>query len=51
MKVWKAIIKERCNKHLVTPEYYGESNEKFLISFWGLNEPDVEWYKLYCVEE
>ena len=61
MITWKATIKERDNEHLLTPTYsmsndmFGHikderqrDNEtrKFLIDFWGLNNPDVEWYKL-----
>lgn len=45
MKHFKATIKET-NGHIVKPEYYGddEVTVKFLIDFWGCNEPDVEWY-------
>ena len=62
METWKAIIKEKGNEHLLTPEYsfpdssmfWYITNEcqreyeirKFLTNFWGLNNPDVEWYKL-----
>lgn len=62
MEIWKAVIKEKDNAVLLTPEYYfpeggmfsGITDEqqreyetrKFLVDFWGLEEPDVEWYKL-----
>jgi len=59
MVTWKATIKERGNDNLLTPSYtFGENldeqNEeltrKFLIKFWGLEEPDVEWYELERIE-
>ena len=62
MITWQATIKEKGNEHLLTPEYWfpdggmfsGISDKrqreyemrKFLREFWGLNNPDVEWYKL-----
>jgi hypothetical protein len=61
MITWQATIKENGNDHLLTPSYsmtedmFGYIKDerqreyemrKFLIEFWGLNNPDVEWYKL-----
>jgi len=61
MITWQATIKERGNDHLLTPTYsmsddmFGHIKDerqreyetrKFLIEFWGLDNPDVEWYKL-----
>ena len=60
MEIWKATIKEKGNEHLLTPEYHLSNQfdyikdeklreckiRKFLRIFWGLNHPDVEWYKL-----
>lgn len=61
MITWQATIKECDNDHLLTPSYsmsddmFGHIKDerqreyetrKFLIKFWGLNNPDVEWYKL-----
>ena len=62
MEGWKATIKEKGSEHLLTPEYwFSESGgfscikdkrqreyeiKKFLKEFWGLDNPDVEWYKL-----
>lgn len=67
METWKATIKEKDNDVLLTPEYYfpeggmfsGITDEqkreyatrKFLIDFWGLEEPDVEWYELEKVSD
>ena len=46
MRHWKCTIKEVGNNHLLTPELTGDYDEKYCVKFWGLNEPDVEWYKL-----
>lgn len=61
MITWQATIKERDNNHLLTPSYsmpddmFGHIKDerlrkcemrKFLKEFWGLDNPDVEWYKL-----
>lgn len=41
----------------LTPSYFIPDTEKenydrsFFVKFWGLEEPDVEWYKLRCEEE
>ena len=63
MTTWKATIKERGNDHLLTPELVGNMFDyitdeqqrdnqciKYLIGFWGLEEPDVEWYKLEKID-
>ena len=61
MEIWKATIKEKGNEHLLTPEYHFSNQfdhindeklrecetRKFLKEFWGLDNPDVEWYVLY----
>lgn len=61
MEMWKATIKERGKDNLLTPTYsFCESSfgyikderqreyvtMKYLCKFWGLDNPDVEWYKL-----
>lgn len=57
MITWKATIKEVGNEHLLTPTYSISNeeekylNEQFFIDFWGLDEDDVEWYKLERIEE
>lgn len=39
-------IKEKENGNVLRPEYSGNVDEDFLIDFFGLNNPDVEWYKI-----
>ena len=63
METWKATIKEKGNEHLLTPEYHISNMfdyikdihvrqmeiRKYLRQFWGLDNPDVEWYKLEMI--
>ena len=59
MVTWKATIKEVGNEHLLTPTYSicncndeeKYLNEQFFIDFWGLEEDDVEWYKLERIDK
>ena len=61
MITWQATIKEYDNDHLFKPtcswtnapfDYIKDERQreheirKFLREFWGLDNPDVEWYKL-----
>ena len=48
MKTYKATIKERGRDGVLTPTYTTSEDvsRKFLIDFWGLNEPDVEWWRI-----
>lgn len=46
MKTWEITIKEVGNPHLLHPSYTGDVDRDFIIEFFGLNEPDVEWYKI-----
>lgn len=54
MKTWKARIKERGNKRVLTPKYTfattDEKTDQDMIEFWGLEKDDVEWYELELVE-
>ena len=47
-----AEIKEVGNPSILKPSLslscYDVPKEK-LVKFWGLDEPDVEWYKLYKI--
>lgn len=54
---WEAEIKERGRDGILKPSYSIPDAEKenydrsFFVKFWGLDQPDVEWYKLRCEEE
>ena len=43
-------IKEFGNPNILRPSYIGKADIKYLIEFYGLNEPDVAWYKIYGVK-
>ena len=57
MVTWKATIKEKGNDNLLTPTYLISNeeeqylNRQFFIDFWGLENDDVEWYRLERVED
>lgn len=53
MKHWKCTIKEKGNDRLLTPEYLGDDyvDESFCVKWWGLNNPDIEWYRLEEVKD
>jgi len=55
MKKWRAKIKEKDKDHILTPEYWfsdeNEKTRKNIIDFWGLENPDVEWYKLELFDD
>lgn len=46
MKTYNVTIKEVGNPNLLHPSYTGDVDRDFIIDFFGLNEPDVEWYKI-----
>ena len=43
---WKVTIKEKNNPNLLTPEMIGNYDENDVIAFLGLQNEDVEWYRL-----
>lgn len=48
--VYIAEIKEVGKPNVLTPSLIGEKKTRAeLIEFWGLQEADVEWYRLYQV--
>lgn len=51
MRTWKCTIKERGNDHVLIPTLTGDFDRNYCIKFWGLNNSDVEWYKLEEVNE
>ena len=46
--VYQVTIKEVGKQNVLKPTYSSitEVTEEFLIKFFGLNNPDVEWYKI-----
>lgn len=45
-KHYRVTIKEIGKDGVLTPQFHGEIDRAGLIKFFGLNEPDVEWYKI-----
>lgn len=50
---YTAIIKEFFTEQVLKPSYRKgvKMTAQELIDIWGLNEPDIEWYELYEVDE
>lgn len=50
MITYVAEIKEVGNPSVLIPSLTCEGmTVEGLVKFWGLNEPDVEWYRLYQI--
>jgi len=48
---YEITIKEKGNDCLLHPSYSGRKMTMTeLVEFFGLNEPDVEWYKIKEVD-
>ena len=43
---YKIRAKERTTGRIVTPEYIGPKTRAQVIEFFGLEEPDIEWYEI-----
>lgn len=43
---FKIRAKERTTGQIVTPEYIGFKTDTEIIEFFGLEEPDIEWYEI-----
>lgn len=53
MRKWRCTIKEVGNDHPLVSEYWGDDyvDESFCVKWWGLKNPDVEWYRLEEIKE
>ena len=51
--VYTAEIKEVGRDQILTPSLhcYDKKTKEQLVAFWGLKEPDVEWYRVYEVND
>lgn len=45
MKHYKITVKEK-NGQVCHPEFKGNKTRREIIEFFGLEEPDVEWYTI-----
>lgn len=48
---FKIRAKERASGQIVTPEFIGYKTQAEVIEFFGLEDPDIEWYEITEVEE
>ena len=48
--VYELEIKEFGNPTILKPSFTGNADVQYLIEFFGLNNSDVEWYKIYGVK-
>lgn len=42
--LYKITLKEVGRDLILHPSYYGNKTEEEVIEFFGLKEPDIEWY-------
>lgn len=50
MKTWKVTLKE-VGGSVLHPSLTGDFDRDYVIKWFGLDQPDVEWYELELVEE
>lgn len=50
-KHFKIRAKERPTGKIVTPEFIGYKTRDEVIAFFGLEEPDIEWYTITEITE
>ena len=43
---YRIRARERTTGRIVTPEYIGSKTRAEVIEFFGLEEPDIEWYEI-----
>lgn len=46
MKTFQVEYKEYTANHIGTTSYTGDCTENDVIDFFGLNEPDIEWFNI-----
>ena len=46
MAHFKARIKERGRDHILTPQLIGDFTRDYAEDWFGVHEPDVEWYEI-----
>ena len=43
---WRVTFKERALKEPIVSHMFGYYDEADIVKHYGLNQPDIEWYKL-----
>lgn len=49
-ETYEVEIKEVDNDSILRPTFTGYADIEYIIEFFGLENPDVEWYKIYGVK-
>jgi hypothetical protein len=44
IKTFEVVVKEKLNDHPIKTSYTGVCEREDVIDFYGLREPDVEWF-------
>ena len=50
-KHFKIITKEVGREHPIETEFVGDVDRAYLIKFFGLREPDMEWFRIEEVQK
>lgn len=48
---FEITIKEVSREQTIKTAYIGDATHQYLVDFFGLNEPDVEWYGIEIIDE
>lgn len=51
MRHFEITIKEVGREHPIKTSYVGDVTYKYLVDFFGLENPDVEWYGIEIKDE
>lgn len=51
MRKWKVEYIETGRKGTRSTTHTGNLSKEEVIEFFGLNEPDIEWYNVYEISE
>lgn len=43
---WKVEAKEKYSDSILCPELHGYYDKDDVIKFFGLDQPDIEWYRI-----
>ena len=46
IKTFEVVVKEKMNDNPIKTSYTGVCVEEDVINFYGLREPDVEWFTI-----
>ena len=46
IKTFEVVVKEKMNDNPIKTSYTGVCEKEDVINFYGLREPDVEWFTI-----